>query len=241
MAKARFKIVRAGSLWMAVQYTAIRGETQADRRAARSQISTPAREKLNMKTSWQKLMMVLAANFRKNDLFVTLTYRDENLPLRRDDADKRLTAFIRALRAYRAAMGQPLVYVRATEGFHTGGRLHHHLVINSTGNDYEVIRELWKYGDMTDCQEFGVGPYSGPMRWAKYMTKEAREKGRRYVGDRTWRTSRNVKKPIVESGFVDSGSILMPPAGAHIDDNEQRENRYGSYQWIMAYLPECEN
>ena len=87
MAKERRKIIQAGSLWMAVQYTAIRGENQSARREARAQISTPARESLNAKLSWQKLMLVLAANFRSTDLVVTLTYRDGCLPIRREAAD----------------------------------------------------------------------------------------------------------------------------------------------------------
>ena len=83
---------------MAVQYTAIRGPNQETRREARAQISTPARESLNAKLSWQKLMLVLASNFRSNDLVVTLTYRDKDLPNRRELADKRLDYFIRRLR-----------------------------------------------------------------------------------------------------------------------------------------------
>ena len=143
MGKENRKIVQAGTLWMAVQYTAIRGGTAASRRQAKSQISDPAREKLNAKLSKEKLMFVLAANFRKSDLVVGLDYRDECLPKTREAADKRLSAFIRELRAFRKANGQTLVYVRVTEGYHSGGRLHHHLIVNSTGDDYAIIRKLW--------------------------------------------------------------------------------------------------
>ena len=140
MAKERRKIIRAGSLWMAVQYTTIRGENQSARREARSQISTPARESLNAKMSWQKLMMVLATNFRSRDLVITLTYRDENLPSTRERADKRLDNFIRSFRQYRRSRSADLKYVRTTEGYHSDGRLHHHLIANATGQDFDVIR-----------------------------------------------------------------------------------------------------
>ncbi len=60
MGKERRKIIQAGSLWMAVQYTAIRGGNQGQRREAKAQISSPARESLNAKLSWQKLMLTLA-------------------------------------------------------------------------------------------------------------------------------------------------------------------------------------
>ena len=239
MAKERRKIIQAGKLWMAVQYTAIRGGNQAARREARAQISSPARESLNAKLSWQKLMLTLAANFVSNDLVVGLSYRDEDLPLRREDADRRLNNFIRALRQCRAAAGQSLIYVRVTEGYHTGGRLHHHLIINTTGDDYATIRKLWaKNGDNVDFEPFGA---DGAERWGKYLTKEPREKGRRYVGDRTWRTSIHMKKPAVISELVGSDEPLQPPTGAFVLDRTQCENCYGRFCHVMAMLPEPRN
>lgn len=237
MAKERRKIIIAGALWMAVQYTAIRGENQSARREARMQISTPARESLNAKLSWQKLMLILAANFRRQDLLVTLTYRDGCLPIHREAADRRLSYFIRALREHRRARGQPFVYVRITEGYHSDGRLHHHLIVNATGEDYEVIRELWaKNGDDVDFEQFGL---DGAERWAKYLTKEPREKGRRHVGDRTWRTSRNVRKPVRNPlVYVEEGDDLAPPPGATVLDKAACENCYGRFTYLMARLPE---
>lgn len=236
MAKARRKIIQAGRLWMAVQYTAIRTENQAAKREARAQISTPARESLNAKLSWQKLMLTLASNFGSGDLVVTLTYRDAHLPTRREDADKRLSNFIRALRAHRTETGQALRYVRVTEGYHSAGRLHHHLILNSTGDDYEIIQSLWqKNGDNVDFELFGS---DGAERWAKYLTKEPRVQGRRYVGDRTWRTSIHMKKPVTTYEFVDAEADLSPPSGAFVTDKTQCENCYGRFCHVMAMLPE---
>lgn len=223
---------------MAVQYTAIRGSNQSARREAKAQISSPARESLNAKLSWQKLMLMLAANYKKTDLVVGLDYREDALPKRREDADKRLSNFIRALRAHRRQLGQDLVYVRVTEGYHTGGRLHHHLIINATGNDYEIIKQLWaKNADTVDFEPFGA---DGAERWGKYLTKEPREKGRRYVGDRTWRSSIHMKKPETVCEYVDSRDALEPPAGAFVLDRTSCENCYGKFAHIMAMLPESD-
>lgn len=236
MAKERRKIIVAGNMWMAVQYTAIHGQNQAARRESKLRISTPAREALNLTKSWQKLMLVLAANFRRKDLVVTLTYRDGDLPATRDAADKRLTAFIRALRKERRSRGQELVYVRATEGYHSDGRLHHHLVINATGDDFELIRRLWqKNGDDVKFDLFGT---DGPERWGHYLTKEPREKGRKYVGDRTWRTSRNVKKPVTSCCFVPAQTGLAPPPGASVIDRTENHNSFGSFYHVVARLPD---
>lgn len=235
MGKERRKVIVAGSLWMAVQYTAIGGSISG-KREARSRISSAARESLNAKLSWQKLMLVLAANFRALDPVVTLTYRDENYPRNREEADKRLDYFIRQLRSARREQGVPLVYVRVTEGYHSGGRLHHHLIINGTGQDFDTVRTLWKRnGDNVEFEEFGR---DGPQRWGKYLTKEPREQGRRHVGDRTWRTSRNVKKPVAKTMYVSYEAGLSPPPGAFILDRTECENCYGRFTHIMARLPE---
>lgn len=239
MAKERRKIIQAGKLWMAVQYTAIHTQNQTARREARQMISTPAREALNAKLSWQKLMLILAANFKSDDLVVTLTYRDDNLPIHREAADKRLDYFIRLLRADRKPRGQPLVYVRTTEGYHSAGRLHHHFIVNSTGADYEAIKELWKRnGDNVEFDRFGA---DGAERWAKYLTKEPREQGRRYVGDRTWRCSRNMKRPESHYELVPADERLTPPPGAFVTDKTECENAYGRFCHIMATLPEAAN
>lgn len=236
MAKERRKIIVAGSLWMAVQYTMARGGNQNAKREIRAQISSPARESLNAKLSWQKLMIVLAANFVSTDLVVTLTYRDANLPRNRDEANKKLDYFIRLLRASRRQQGQDLVAAKITEGYHSGGRLHHHLILNATGQDFDTIRSLWmRYGDNVDFELFGR---DGPERWAKYLTKEPREKGRRYIGDRTWSTTRNVKKPIKYYELVPSETGLSPPSGAFILDKTECENCYGRFTHIVARLPE---
>ena len=239
MAKERRKIIQAGRLWMAVQYTAIHAQNQTARREARSQISTPARESLNAKLSWQKLMLILAANFKSDDLVVTLTYRDEDLPIHREAADKRLDYFVRLLRADRKPRGQPLIYVRTTEGYHSAGRLHHHFIVNSTGADYEAIEKLWKRnGDNVEFDRFGS---DGAERWAKYLTKEPREQGRRYVGDRTWRCSRNMKRPESYYELVPENERLTPPPGAFVTDKTECENAYGRFCHIMAMLPEATN
>ena len=238
MAKERRKTVQAGRLWMAVQYTALHSQNQAARRDARALISTPAREALNARLSWQKLMLILATNFGPTDLVVTLTYRDGNLPGRREDANRRLSNFIRALRQHRRARSEPLMYARITEGYHSDGRLHHHLILTATGQDVDIIRKLWaSNGDNVDFEQFGI---NGAERWAKYLTKEPREKGRRYVGDRTWTTSRNLKKPITTYEYVPQECDLAPPPGAIVTDKAEVQNSYGRFRHMIALLPAFE-
>lgn len=239
MGKERRKEITAGSLWMGVQYAAAYTPDPDARRQAKAMISTPARESLNARKSWQKLMLILACNFRPGDLVVTLTYREQHLPRTREDADKQLTGFIRALRKKRGVAGTQLKYIRVTEGYHTGGRLHHHLILNTTQGDFETIRSLWRWGDDVDITHFGA---DGAERWAKYLTKEPRVLGRRYVGDRTWRASLHMIKPQILYSFVDTSQALSPPPGAVIIERIECQNSYGRFVSLIAAIPPaCKN
>lgn len=236
MAKERRKVVVAGPLWFGCQYRASMEHDADKRRAARSQISSPARESLNAKYSWQKLMLLLACNFSPTDLVATLTYRDSALPKRPEDADKCMDRFIRLLRAERKANGADLRYIRVTEGKHSSGRYHHHLVFNATGQDFHTIRNLWyQYGDDIKFDRIG---FNGYQDWARYLTKEPREHGRRHIGDRTWRASVGLKKPITTYEFVNESDVLCGPPGAIIIDRTECNNCYGRFVTLMSILPE---
>ena len=74
------KQTRAGRLVCAVVYTTPTAGEGARTRGQKLRASAAAREKLNARTSFQKLERVIAANFDTGDLFVTLTYDDQHLP-----------------------------------------------------------------------------------------------------------------------------------------------------------------
>ena len=236
MAKTeRLKILQAGDLWYAVQYTSLKGGVAKERRAARHSICTRVRESINFRTSWEKLRLIIESTFvNQRDLYLTLTYRDADLPKTREEADRRLSNFLRALRKCRRARGEDLVYLRITEGYHSGGRLHHHVVVNGTGADYEEIRRLWDgNGDNVKIKPFRK---DDTVELAKYLTKEPRLQGRRHVGDRTWRVSRNAKRPVVTYMDVPADSKLDAPPGAWIVDRDEKVNTYGRYQYLEARL-----
>ena len=154
MAK-RKKTIIAGPIVKAIIYTAPEPQDGKRARAEKSKMTSAAQKAMNDKTARGRLEMLLAANFTGRDLFVTLTYRDADLPGSRAAAVKLLRAFIKALRQHRKARGQDLKYIYTTEEKHGEARLHHHLVINSTGADIEVIRSLWPYADVIDMEYIG--------------------------------------------------------------------------------------
>ena len=233
--KQRRKIIIAGRYMRSIQYTLNSDPDVRRTRAPKTEISSVAQEAMNLKHSWQKLKALIAANFSPGDLVVTLTYRDASLPPTRRAAENRLKLFIRRLRAERRAGGKELKYVYVTELGHSSGRLHHHMILNSTGDDYKTIKRLWeKDGDNIDFSPIWIKGYDG---WAMYLSKEPREIGRRYVGERMWRSSMGLVKPIVYFGWVDASERLTAPPGADVIDAQTRSNGYGEFTFIECMLP----
>lgn len=232
------KRVRAGRLVCAVVYTTPTAGDSDRVRAQKQKASTAAREKLNARTSFQKLERTLAANFDTGDLFLTVTYDDKHLPDSRDKAVRKVRSFLSKLRAAQRARGQPLHYIYVTEGCCPGGRLHHHLVLNSTGDDLEEIRRLWIYGDNVELRRLTFGEDYTYEDLASYLTKEPREWGHPQVGERTWTPSLGLRQPETETERVPDYMTLAPPPGAVMLAREGPvKNGYGEYVWIKYLLP----
>ena len=220
------KQVRSGRLVCAVVYTTPTAVDTPKARAQKQKASTAARERLNARTSFQKLERTLAANFDDGDLYITLTYDDKHLPESRDKAVRRIRSFLSKLRSARKGRGQPLHYIYVTEGCNPGGRLHHHLVVNSTGDDLEEVRRL----------EFHQGYTYEDL--ASYLTKEPREWGHPQVGERTWTPSLGLARPEPETETVpDYVTLTAPPEAIVLQNEGPIRNGYGEYAWIKYLLP----
>lgn len=232
MAK-RKKVITAGRLVKAVIYTVPQPRDKDHVRAARSKITTAAQKALNFRTAQSRLEMILAANFDRQDLFCTLTYRDDSLPEKLAEAKKRIRAFLRQLREQRRRRGQDLKYVYVTEGQHGDKRYHHHLVINATGpEDLEEVCSLWAYGEMVDVERIADHEY---IEIARYITKENAED--KPNGAQMWTRSRNLEPPKVESYFVPDDETMQPPPGAYVLEREEKQNEYGSFSYLKYRLP----
>lgn len=233
MAK-RKKMIRAGRMVLGIIYTAPNPRDPEHVRAAKSKVSTAARQRMNFKCSCRKLELLLAANFDTRDIVLTLTYRDTDLPADKAGAVRRIRRFVRQLREERAKNGQCLKYIYVTESKHEHGRWHHHIVINGTGADIEIIRRLWKWGDDIDLEPLDIYGYEG---LAQYLTKEPKG-GHKKVGERMWSQSKGLARPEVESGWAKDHETLTPPPGVIVLANESQQNEFGSYAYIKYLVPD---
>lgn len=236
MLKQRLKRIEAGRLVREALWSTPFPNDTPKARAEKRKFSSAARQRINDRYSWQKLKMLLAANFSGSDLVVTLTYDDDHLPIDREEARKSLKKFLAQLRAYRKDRGEALLYIYCIENKHGDTRLHHHLVLNGTGEDYDLIRSLWTFGSNVEFERVDIFGYE---ELAKYLTKEPREYGHNNVGARTWVPSLNLQKPTVyPTQWVDGSVRLDPPPNAYILQREVYDNEWGRFAYIEYLLPE---
>ena len=229
MAK-RKKTIISGPIVEAVIYTPPEPRDGPRARAEKSRMTTAAQKAINDNCARRRLSRLISTNFTWRDLVATLTYRDGSLPANRKEARKLMRAFLRKLREVRRRRGVALRYIYVTEDKHGEGRLHHHLILNATGEDVEELRSLWSYGDIVDVQYVGKHDFDG---WAVYLSKEA---GDRPNGAQMWTPSRNLKKPIVKYEYVPSDTTLTPPPGALPLDRKEGGGLYGSFCYIRYRL-----
>lgn len=231
MAK-RKKTITAGRIIKTILYTAPEPRDGKLTRAEKSRMTTAAQKAMNDKTARGRLEMLIAANFTKQDLFITLTYRPEDLPSKRAKAVKCVRKFLKDLRKYRTVRGRELRYIYTTEEKHGEARLHHHLIINATKQDIEIIRSLWPYGDIIDAEQIDENDFAA---LAMYITKESAEG--RPVGAQMWTRSRNLKQPTVERCYVPDDTTLAVPPGCDTLEREEKVTGYGSYSYIKYRCP----
>lgn len=246
MAKTkRLKTVTAGRLVLGVCYTQALASDTPRARAEKTKCSTAARRKMNFRYAYQKLRLELAANFTRRDLYITLTYDDAHLPVNRKTAKKQIAAFFTRLRKARRLAGQELRYVYVTQELQKDGshRLHHHIVINSTGaGDYDLIRSLWPNGSNIEISPIGeteMYVHDDFLELAQYLLHE-RNPDAPFIsyGDRGWSGSRNLRKPEERSEMVDETVTITAPPGAFVLDTDHKQNEFGCYDYIVYLLPE---
>lgn len=235
MGKQRLKRIQGGRLVRQALWTAPFPSDSDKARAEKTRCTTMARQALNDKCSWEKLKMILAENFDYRDLVVTLTYDSEHLPPNVLEARKIIKKFLGQLRSHRRCRGEELRYVYVNETVHGDGRIHHHLVVNGTGQDYELLRSLWIWGKNLEFSQIETWGYE---ELAKYLTKEPREYGRTFVGERMWAASRNLRRPQVQpTEWVSEDVRLEPPVNAHVLKAESFRNEWGSFSYLEYLLP----
>lgn len=129
----------------------------------------------------------LRQHFKKNDLFVTLTYKREERPEDMDAAKKDFKEFIRKVRKKYRKAGKELKWICNIENG-TKGAWHVHLVVNRIQDVGIIIAETWTHGIVD------IRLIDGDMaKLAPYLTKEPCTEKR--LRESSYSSSRNLPIP----------------------------------------------
>ena len=222
------KIIVAGALVREVIYTRAASRDRAVIRQAKRKVSTEAQQRLNARYSWEKLELMLAANFLPRDLVVTLTFDDQHLPATRAEAAARLKKFRSELARIRAAAGQEMRMIWTIENRSGDGRWHVHLVVNQTGDDFREILRCWPCGGNTEIRRLRVDKQKNYESLARYMCKEARERS----GLRSWSYTRSCRHPEVETFPVSDDTRIEVPEDATVIVQEQKRTEWAEFEFV---------
>lgn len=253
MAKT-LKRTDAGGIQIAALYNRCSPRDTDKQRAAKHQASSAAQRRMNQIYSYQKLELMLAKNFPRpgTGLWVTLTHDDAHMPGSRKEAQLRFKYFLKKLRHARKAAGltEPVVFWAPEILTSESGRWHQHVVMDSTGRDFDLIRECWIYGSDVEIRKLGLPePGEKPPRWfepdadepgnyfrmvAKYMTKELREcqEYEARPGLHGWSCTRNAKRPELDTMAVPDDYELTAPEGCTIMLDDSHSTEWSSYRVI---------
>lgn len=237
MAKT-LKRIDAGGLHVEALYDRRSGWESPAQRAEKQKASSAAQRRMNQIYSYQKLELMLAANFPTagSGLVVTLTHDDAHMPKNRKEAQLRFRYFLQKLRKARKAAGlpEPVVFWAPEILTSASGRWHQHIVLDNTGRDLEIIRRCWIYGSEIEAEKLRVDDEKNHETLARYMTKELREcqEYESKPGLHGWSCTRNARRPEIETSTVPDDYRLEPPAGSTVLLDERKQTEWASYRVI---------
>lgn len=112
------------------------------RRKKKAKPTSEMQARLNQKNAELALTRILNANFNENDISVSLTYSEDNLPDNLDAAERDAKNFLRRVKRLRCKLGLDEIKYVCVLG---DGRFHFHIPMNG-GIDDKTLQRLWPKG-----------------------------------------------------------------------------------------------
>ena len=184
------KTEKAGDTLVLTVYPILGRSDRAKAEAARKAMSRERQTRYNRERARRRLALLMDANFGRNDLHVTLTYR--GTPPDYEQARKDVRNYLRAVKRMREKAGlseMKYIYVLEEEGGDgEKRRIHVHLMMTG-GVSREALEEKWGRG-YANCDRLQPEEGTGLLELARYFTKVTMEKHRR-----AWSASKNLRQP----------------------------------------------
>ena len=235
--------IDGGAVVYVIEHTARQRGDGPRERAAKTRATNEAQALRNRILSTRQLELMLSKNYPTpgSGLVICLTYDDAHLPRDRKTAQRRFKYFLKKLRDARREAGLPeprVIY--APEALSSeSGRWHHHIVLDSTGDDMPMVRACWIYGSDIDAEKLRVDAEKDHASLAHYMNKEAREVQEYECrpGLHGWGCTRNCLRPEVDVRIVEDRVRIRAPRGATVLLQERRASAFAEIAVLKYRLP----
>lgn len=149
------------------EYASLRYGAPGQKRAERRKATPEQMAAANQRAKEKKCRRKLRAHFKKDDYFVTLTYRKDERPQDMEAAKQDVRRFIRRIRKAYKGRGDPLKWIANIE-CGSRGAWHVHLAINRTQDGDRIISKAWEHGRIMMQLIYEQGKC---QRLAAYLTK----------------------------------------------------------------------
>lgn len=179
---------------------------------------------LNDKNARKYLIRLINTNFAKNDIWITLTYLDSELPKSMKEAEKNVKNYIRRMNTYRKKLGLPntkYIYITEWEQEKENKiRCHHHVILDGL-LDMDTVEKKWIKGERNECRRLEPDE-QGLTGMATYITKDPR-------GKKRWIPSVGLKKPQIERNHKFKRTKVEDMVRNQNTIKEQMETEYKDY------------
>ncbi|MBS6194228.1 MAG: hypothetical protein KH828_01425 [Clostridiales bacterium] len=184
-----------------------------------------AQRNLNDKNARKYVERLINENFGDGDIWITLTYDDENLPPDGDidAAIKNMQNYIRRINYQRKKRGlENSKYVYVTEySPEQDIRWHHHLVMDGE-LDMDTVEACWKKGSRNEVRRLEKDE-NGLSGMANYIVKEKE----RIKSEKRWNSSQGLKDPdirVVHSKQPEKGKGSYKKIEKYVDEMVKKQN-----------------
>ena len=202
------------------------------RRGIRRYPTGESKQERNRRNANLKRKYQIYNNFDIGDMWITLTYNQDNIPKDGKEAHKTLMAALGKLQRKLKRKNIPLVYYIKTEaGTHC--RVHHHLFVKNNFAVIDMLYQLWRgYGKVKDFSQI-YGMEDG--RLVRYFLSGGDHKELNFE---KYSHSRNLKEPEIETRILSAKSFREFPKPPKCDEEGMEyiiENLTNGYTDIDGY------
>lgn len=238
------KTIIAGKVKEVTYCHAARNSSTKRPRRKNENVTSEQQRKGNERRSYKTLYLLMNANFKEDDLYLTLTYNKNKEEPTPENAKKELDKLLKKLRYRYKKLGFAFKYIGITEC--KKKRIHHHLLINNIGISISNIKKLWNFG-FVKMQIFAGEP-EDCERLANYFVKESNNtfNTEDKVHGLRWISSKNLIHPVPKVETVPASTWrenIKPSKGYYIaiDIKGQTEQGYPYRFCRMIKIPGTED